>query len=94
MEIFNQEAQWLDFYDDAKEEIPAYVPESLGKWGNITGDVDVDHANDQLTHHINTGILIFFNLVPIIWHYKRQATIKSSTFRSEVFAISTTLYII
>ena len=34
------------------------------------------------------------NLAPIVWHYKRQSTIKSSASCSKVVALMTTLYII
>ena len=50
------------------------------KWVNINVYVYVDHAIDQLTRWIHTGVLIFVNLAPIIWHSKLQFTIKSSTF--------------
>ena len=58
---------------------------------NINVYVYVDHAIDQLTRWIHTGILIFFNLAPVIWNSKLQATIKSSTFGYESVALRTIL---
>ena len=60
----------------------------------ITRNVDVDHAGDQITRWSHTGILIFFNSVPIFWHSKCQGTIESSTFGSKFVALKTALYIV
>ena len=53
----------------------------------------MNNSGDHITHWIHNGILIFVNLGPILWHSKRQATIKSSTFGSKVIALRTVLYI-
>ena len=53
--------------------------------------MDADHAGDRLTRRSHTGIILFLNSAPIIWYSKRQATIESSTFGSEVVAMRSCL---
>ena len=91
---FNDKAEWFEFYGDVTEEIPVNAPEQLGKGVEITSWVDADHTGDKLTRRSHTGILIFLNSAPIIWYSKRQATIESSTFGSEVVALRTSLDLI
>ena len=66
----------------------------MGEGFDITEYVDADHAGDQLTCRSHTGIIISVNSTPIIWHYKHQFTIKSSTFGSKVVALRTYLEIV
>jgi hypothetical protein len=49
--------------------------------------VDSDHAGCQLTCQSHTGVLIFVNNAPILWHSKRQNTVESLTFGSEFVAL-------
>jgi hypothetical protein len=44
---------------------------------------DSDHFWHRLTRQSHTGVLIFVNTAPILWHSKRQNTVESSTFGSE-----------
>lgn len=48
--------------------------------------MDADHARDKLISRSVTGMLIFLNNTPILWVSKRQKTVESSTFGSEVVA--------
>ena len=59
------EADWHDFYRDAKEEIPPNLPVSKGKPVTISCFVDASHACDVVTRYSQTGILIFLNQAPI-----------------------------
>ena len=45
--------------------------------------VDANHSSDKTTRMSMTGIIIFFNRAPIIWHSKRQNGVETSTFGSE-----------
>ena len=74
-----------------KEELPPNAPPAHGNEVEINAFVDADHAGDKLTRRSHTGILIFLNSAPIIWYSKRQATIETSTFGSEVVALRTCL---
>jgi len=72
-----------------KEEIPSNAPKPLGLPVEITAFVDADHAGDKLTRRSHTGIIIFVQSAPILWYSKKQATIESSTFGSEIVAMRT-----
>jgi hypothetical protein len=49
--------------------------------------VDSDHAGNVVTRRSHTGILIFVQNAPIIWFSKRQNTVESATFGSELVAL-------
>ena len=48
--------------------------------------VDADHARDVATRRSVTGILSFLNNTPVRWFSKRQATVESSAYGSELVA--------
>ena len=48
--------------------------------------VDADHARDKLTRKSVTGIVLFMNNTPIVWVSKRQKTVETSTYGSELIA--------
>ena len=56
--------------------------------------VDVNHAGDKTTSWSMTGILIFCNRAPIIWHSKRQNGVKTSTFGSELTSLKNAVELI
>ncbi|HEY9297802.1 MAG TPA: reverse transcriptase domain-containing protein, partial [Phormidium sp.] len=82
--IKNQD--WMEFYPDAVEYVPPDRPKPRGKLCTLTCYVDADHARDQLTRRSVTGILILLNNTPISWTSKRQKTVESSTYGSELVA--------
>ena len=49
--------------------------------------VDANHAVNTVTWRSQTGILILCKRAPIIWHSKRQNTVETSTFGSEITAM-------
>ena len=73
------------------KEAPSDAPTPLGRPVEINAWVDADHAGDRLTRRSHTGILIFVQSAPIFWYSKRQATIESSTFGSEIVGMRTCL---
>jgi hypothetical protein len=75
---------WTEFYPDAKEEIPYDQPTPLGNEATTLVYVDADHAHDQVTRRSVTGILMFMNSMPILWYCKRQQTVETSTYGSEL----------
>ena len=79
--------EWVDFYKDAKEEIPFDMPEPLGKEVSIHCFVDASHASDVATRRSQSGILIFINRSPIVFYSKRQNSVETSTFGSEFTAM-------
>jgi hypothetical protein len=80
------EVDWKEYYPGAKEAIPDNMPEPQGRSVTTTCFVDTDHAGCRLTRRSHSGILIFVNRAPILWFLKRQATVESSTFGSEMVA--------
>ena len=78
---------WAGFYPGAKEIIPPDMPEPRGNSLRMFSFVDADHAGNLLTRRSHTGILIFLNNAPISWYSKRQNTVESSTFASELVAL-------
>ena len=82
-----QQFDWVDFYRDAKEEIPIDAPEPQGREVGIHCFVDASHASDKATRRSQTGILIFVNKAPVIFYSKRQNSVETSTFSSEFTAM-------
>ena len=79
--------EWYDFYRDANEAIPCDMPTPRGNAMSTHCFVDASHGSDRATRRSQTGILIFCNKAPIIWHSKRQNTVEASTFGSEFQAM-------
>ena len=74
-------------YPDATDFLPPDMPTPLGEPVDISVFVDADHAGNQVTRRLHTGILIYCNLSPVVWYSKRQNTVESSTFSSEFIAV-------
>ena len=78
---------WLDFYPDAREIIPPDAPEPLGKPVRMTCFVDADFAGCKETRRSHSGVIIYVNRAPILGFSKRQTTVETSTFGSEIVAM-------
>jgi hypothetical protein len=78
--------EWGERYPDAEEEIPPDIPEPKGKPARITCNADADHAHDVVTRRSVTGVLLWVNNMPIVWLTKRQKTVETSTYGSELVA--------
>jgi hypothetical protein len=76
-----------DFYRDAVETVPPGAPEPMGKPVSLHCFVDANLAGNVVTRRSQTGILIFMNRAPVVWHCKKQNTVESSTFGSEIVAM-------
>ena len=76
-----------ELYPDAEDHVPPNMPEPLGQEVDISCFVDSDHAGNKITRRSHTGILLYLNSAPIIWYSKRQNTVESSTFGSEIIAM-------
>ena len=76
-----------DLYPDAVDYLPPNAPPSLGESVQINAFVDADLAGEQTTRRLQTGIIIYMNMAPIMWVSKRQNTIEASTFGSEMVAL-------
>ena len=56
--------------------------------------VDADLAGNLIYRISQTGALIFFNSYPVIWHSKRQNSVESSTFGSDVMELKNAIELI
>ena len=56
--------------------------------------VDANHAGEKTTRRSVTGILIFCNRAPIIWHSKRKNGVETSTCGSEFTAMKNSVELI
>lgn len=85
---------WEDFYKGVTEAIPANAPPPRGKSVSMHCFVDANLAGNTVSRRSQTGILIFVNKAPILWHSKRQNTVESSTFGSEIIALKNAIELI
>ena len=78
---------WTETYGELREELPPKMPKARGNSMIISCFVDADHAGNKVTRQSHTGILIWVNNAPIIFYSKRQNTVETSTFGSEMVAM-------
>jgi hypothetical protein len=79
-------SNWMEFYPDDGEEIPKDLPPEKGPRVRMTVYVDADHAHDLVTRRSITGIFFMLINKPIRWISKRQKTVETSTYSSELMA--------
>ena len=79
--------EWNDFYPDTCKDMPRYMPVALGKSVLIRAYVDANHAGNLAIRRSHSGIIIYVNNAPIMWFSKRQNTVESSSFGSELVAL-------
>ena len=79
---------WKEFYPDAQEHIPNNheTPTPKGLSVRLTVFKDADHAHDIITRISVTRILLMVNNIPVKWISKRQKTVETSTYGSELVA--------
>jgi hypothetical protein len=74
----------MESYPDASEEITKDLPPEKEPRVRMTVYVDAHHAHDLVTRRYITGILVMLNKTPIRWISKRQKTVETSTYGSEL----------
>ena len=84
---FKREDWSSSVYMNAKETLPANMPESRGFGFKIRAFVDSDHAGNEKTRRSRTGYMVFLNSSPIYWTSKKQGSIMTSSFGSEFIAM-------
>ena len=84
--IITKGQNWIEFYPDAEEDIPHDMLEQLGNEATLTVYVDADHARNKVTRRSVTGIILLVNNTPLVWISKRQKTVETSTYGSELVA--------
>jgi hypothetical protein len=73
-------------YGDIEEEIPQNMPVPRGKPVVLTAYFDANLMHDYTTGRSVTGVLHLVNQTPIDWYSKRQATVETATYGSELVA--------
>jgi hypothetical protein len=86
LKIVKNHSNWMEFYPDASEEISKDLHAEKGPRVRITVYVDADHAHDLVIRRSTTLILVMLNNTPIRWISKRQKTVETSTYGSELVA--------
>jgi hypothetical protein len=89
-----EQYDWYDFYRGVKEAIPGDMPKPRGNYMSTHCFVDANNAGNVVTRRSQTGILLFCNRAPIVWHSKRQNTVEVSTFGSELVAMKNAVELI
>ena len=63
------------------------MPTPKGKTVNITTNMDLGHAYDQVTRRSVTGILLFVNNTPTKWNSKRKNMVEASMYGAELIVL-------
>jgi hypothetical protein len=69
-----------------RKKIPNDLPTPKGPKVRMTVYVDADHAHDLVTRRSITGILVMLNNTLFRWVSKRQKTVETSKYGSELVA--------
>ena len=73
--------------EELKEVLPPKIPKPLGNGFKICCFVDANHAGESLTRRSRTGFIAMLNNAPIYWHSKKQTSVETSTFGSDMMAM-------
>ena len=86
---------WTYIYGNVTKEMPEGAPESKGKAIVITAFHDANLHHCQITGRAAMGTILMLNKTPIEWISKRQSTVETATYGSELVSarISTDLII-
>jgi hypothetical protein len=87
-------SNWMEFYPDDGEELLNDPPPKKLPWARMTVYVDADHANNLVKRRSISGILVMRNVILIKWISKRQKTVETSTYGSELVASRITTQLI
>ena len=86
--VFNTKSdEFKEHYQDTCKELPPDMPRPRGRPITTTAFVDASHAANKKTHKSHLGYIVFLNRAPILWYSKRQQTVETSTFSSELIAL-------
>ena len=83
-----QSHDWTDIYPNPQEYIPDDIPEPKTSHPlAITVFVDASHATDLVTRRSITGYILFVGKSVIKYYCKRQNTVETSSYGSELVAM-------
>ena len=81
-----EKCDWKHFYPGAHEKLPHESPSPKGKAVRVWGEKDSDNAHDLETRRSVTGFTIYMNNSLVKAYSKRQSTVETSTYGSEIVA--------
>ena len=76
-----------EYYRDAKDKDPPRMPQPRGRPVCLTAFCDASYGANKVNRRSHSGFIIFVNRAPIIWYSKRQNTVETSAFSSELIAM-------
>ena len=88
-QVPDQTYDWSATYGSGPMEIPSDAPKPLGKFITLTHYVDANLMHCMLTGRLMTCILHMMNKFPVDWYAKKQGTVETATYGSEMVAART-----
>ena len=90
-DLWEEPTQYLgaNIGTDYEEAIPEDAPEPRGNPLQMTCFCDSDHSGDVVSRRSRTSVLIKCGMAPIAWISKKQGSIETSSFGSELTALKT-----
>ena len=86
----DQDFYWTySVYRNVHEILPDDMPDPLGEAVTTTATMDANLNHRLATGKSLTGCLHFVNKTPVDWYSKKQATVETATYGSEVVAAKT-----
>ena len=74
-------------YSVSKEAIPLDIPDPRRKPIDLQLYVDINFAGNKVTCWSHTGFILYMNMAPVAWSSKKQTTVDTSVFGSELVAM-------
>ena len=85
-----QQYDWMNtIYEGATEQLPHDAPPPLGKPVLLTCYKDANLMHDMLTGKAVAGIMHYANQTLFDWYTKKQSTVETATYGSEMVAART-----
>ena len=74
---------WLEKYTGSSEYIDEGLPDLMGRSLRTAVYFNSNHAHDQVTRRLVSGVLCFVGSTTIIWNSKRQGNIERCRYSTE-----------
>ena len=88
LSVFNNNADWEEFYGDVEEQLRPKMTESGGRAVSVYSFVDANHGGNSIKRRSHTGIIMFIQNTPIIWFSKKHNRVEAAMFGSDLVALS------
>ena len=79
-------ADWTYVYGDTAEELPPKMLKPKGKPVTISAFCNANLYHNHTTGRAVTGVIMMLNKTPIEWTSKKQSTVETATYGSEIIA--------